>query len=399
MTSQVSAASALKMQADSVADKIGYTLSHESFQSKANIVIKTSSIKNELQKHSIETGFKVKTIILHNYVLIDKQLHIKGTIMYADKINRLIQTQFDTNCTVKNRETIIVDTIEFKTFAKPRAESFIVPANAINLGALKRLSFPEAIEQVSAVAKRVAEFNIPMDLEPKKYVFISFMMNKLNESDKIISIMSELPYSNDGKNGRLLKTNDGWLVAFIETKFAYNNLQPQFFNLFWKTNKNLIPIDSYSTHGMVKEMQIVLSNKGYDVGRLDGLLNTQTKTAIQQYIKKYKFHPKSQISTALLWFIHQNIDFDIPKIVQAALLQHGHKIGAIDGVIGHNTIKAVKQYQKALNLKQNGRITPGLVYIMLYGAKNINNKDTVTKFTSKPVYLKTYQNKKWPNQI
>jgi methionine salvage enolase-phosphatase E1 len=386
-------------KANSVAKAIGYSLSNENFNQINLINVKTEFIKSRLQKNMVDSSFKLKSIILNNFVQEKKQLHVNGIIVHADKLNRLIQTRFDAGCTVKNSRLITIDSVKLRIYARPRAKSFIVPANAIKLGTLKRLSFSDALQQVGSVAKRAAKFDTPMDLEPRKYVFISFMMNKLNKSDKIISVMSDLPYNSAGKSGRLLKTSDGWLVSFIQTEFAYNNLKPRYFNIFWKTSGKLILIDSYSTHGMVKEMQTALFNKGYDVGRLDGMLSMKTKAAIKQYIKKYKFHPDTKISTTLSWFMQQNIDFNTPKIVQATLFQHGYKIGAVDGVIGANTIKAVKNYQKALKIRQDGKITPDLVYLLLNGSNHIDTFRTMSRLFDKPVYQKTYQNKKWPNQI
>ncbi|MCK5097176.1 MAG: peptidoglycan-binding protein, partial [Desulfobacteraceae bacterium] len=276
---------------------------------------------------------------------------------------------------------------------------FLVPSNAINLRTFKSISFEKAMQQTRSVAKRMDNFDIVMDLEPQQYTFVSFMMNQINKSGKIIPIISDFPYSDQGKKGQLIKTKDGWLVAYVQTKFAYNNFQPQYFNILWKTDNGLIPIASYSTHGLVKEMQIALTSRGYNVGNVDGRLNKETKSSIKQYIKTEKFHSDTKISTALLWFMQQTTDFDILKIVQAALLNRGEKIGTIDGKIGPKTIQAVKKYQKTLGAKPDGKITPNLVYLLLYGSNNIDTFRTISAVLEKPIFLKTFQEKKWPNQI
>ncbi len=399
MTSLVYAKPVKHIKADSVAKAIGYSLSHENFQQINGINIKIDSIKSELQNNIVDGGFWLKSVILYDFVRINKKLHIVGAILHTDIINRLIQTEFDANCTAENSKLIIIDTVKLKTYAKPRSIAYMVPSRTFNIRELKLLSFAQALEKVQSVAKHVENFDTAMDLKEEKYIFVSFMMNKINKADRVLPVMSDLPYSSKGIKGRLLKTSDNWLIAFYQTEFAYNNFQPQYFNILWDTDKKLIPVASYSTHGLVKEIQTALSLNGYDVGKHDGRLNEKTKTAIQKYINQHEFYPKTKISTTLLWFIQQNTDFSVPKIVQASLLGLGYKISAVDGKTKADTIKALKECQKALRVNPDGKITPEIVYLLLYKTKNIDTLRAMNLVFNKPFYLKTYQSKKWPNQI
>jgi len=399
MTSLVYAKSSAQSFGDSVANAIGYTLNHENIKQIRRIKVNTENIKEELQNNTVEKGFKFKSATLYNFVKNKNQLHVTGSVAHTDKIGRLIQTEFDALCSVKNKRLIIIDRVKLKIVARPRAVSFLVPANAINLGTFRGISFAKAMQQTRSVSKRIDSFNIAMDIEPQQYTFVSFMMNRINKSDKMVSVLSDLPYSAQGKKGKSVKTKDGWLVVYAQTKFAYNNFQPKYFNVLWKTANGVIPIVSHSTHGLVKEIQIALSSKGYNVGDADGRLNTETKASIKKYIKTNKFHSGTKISTALLWFMQQDTNFDIPKIVQATLLNQGKKIGAIDGKIGPKTIRALKKYQKTLGVKPDGRITPSLVYLLIYTSNNIDTFRTFYSVIEKPIFLKTFQEKKWPNQI
>ncbi len=59
----------------------------------------------------------------------------------------------------------------------------------------------------------------------------------------------------------------------------------------------------------------------------------------------------------------------------------------------------LKKHQKVLGVKADGRITPDLVFLLLCEANSLDTLFAMNRVFTKPVYLKTYQNKKWPNQI
>ncbi len=80
-------------------------------------------------------------------------------------------------------------------------------------------------------------------------------------------------------------------------------------------------------------------------------------------------------------------------------MNQGAKIGAIDGKIGPKTIKALKRYQKALGATPDGIITPNMVYLLLHTSNNIDTFRAMNSALEKPILLKTYQEKKWPNLI
>jgi peptidoglycan hydrolase-like protein with peptidoglycan-binding domain len=58
--------------------------------------------------------------------------------------------------------------------------------------------------------------------------------------------------------------------------------------------------------------------------------------------------------------------------VQTELLQLGYDPGEIDGLIGPNTRRAIKQFQRDIGRRQTGRITKGL----LWQLRNAQNSST-----------------------
>jgi len=102
MTSLVYAKSSVRASANSVANAIGYTMSHEDDNQINLIKVETESIKGQLQNILLDKGFKLKSVFLYNAIKDKNQLHVAGTIMHTDNVNRLIQTEFDAFCSIKN---------------------------------------------------------------------------------------------------------------------------------------------------------------------------------------------------------------------------------------------------------------------------------------------------------
>jgi peptidoglycan hydrolase-like protein with peptidoglycan-binding domain len=225
-------------------------------------------------------------------------------------------------------------------------------------------------------------------------------MNKLNKTDKIDSVVSTVPYSSNGiSHGKLIRTQDGWYITAVKSKFAYNNGKAYYFNILLTRDGTVYPLQSYSTHGLIKAMQKALVSKGYKINQIDGVLNIETKNAIKSFIRSYKFDSSTKITSSLLWFMSQDKTYDIVKVVQATLKKHGKNVGKIDGQIGSKTIRALKEYQKMLGVNVDGKITPELVYLLLQTSQNIDIYRQMRSTLNEPILLIDYRNRMWPNQL
>ncbi len=376
-----------------VAKAIGYSMTNEKNISKVNI----DNVQSKLHNYIKDTGFHFNSIFVDWSQTNGSNLHIKGIIVHSDAVDRNIQTRFDALCKIIDKNTIIVNNVQLTNIAQPRVKFFIVPSNKVNPKQLCELSFPQALNHLDSVAKKL-DTNTQMDLQPQNYTIIAFMMNKINENNLITSVMSNQPYNESGQLGTLIRTTDRWYMTVVETQFAYNNFQPKYFNILWEKDNIVRATHSFSTHSLLKTIQLTLQSKGYDIGKLNGHLNKQTKKAIQKYIKKNKFHQSTQITSSLLWFMQQDDNLNISKIVQKALLLHGKKVGQIDGKIGNKTIQALKEYQKVLGVNPDGKITPELVYLLLQTTKNVNTYHQIKTLFPKPILIENYQDKLWPNE-
>lgn len=375
-----------------VAKSIGFNMSNESYPKN----IELGKVKDKLHRYIKDKGFYVSSVSVNWSEKRGKDFRVKGVIVHKDEINRHIQTKFDALCEI-NKSKIVVNNVNLKNNGKPRPAFFIVSTSSLDLKQLSDFSFTQALRTVQGVAKRL-DNNTLMDMQVKDYTLLAFMMDKLEEDDMVIPFLSDKAYSETGQEGSVIKTSDNWSIATVQTQFAYNNFEPKYFNILWRKDNILRAVDSYSTHSLVKSIQVALQAKGYDIDLADGKLNLKTKKALSRYIEDKKFDPSTQITTSLLWFINNGKDMNISKIVQAALLNHGKKIGAVDGKIGSRTISALKEYQRLIGVKADGKITPELVYFLLQTTKNVNVYQEIRTLFPKPILMKTYQDKMWPNE-
>ena len=382
-----------------VSNAIGYSMSHENFKQINNKKIDVSYVQQKLQTYLKTHNFRFQQVLLTQVHKLANNLHIEGVIVYADSINRNIDTKFKANCTIKNQNLIVVNNVKLKNYAKPRSLFFIAPASKLKISQLKNMNFIQALKKVNSVARKLSTPNTRPDLQAKKYKIIDFMMNRISDEDEIYAVLSDSSFSGKGKAAQSLKTKDGWKIFTLDATFAYNGNQPKYFNVLWKKDDCLVAVESFSTFGLIKQIQLALSSRGYNPGISNGVLNKKTIYAIKQYLKKSGFYKNSRITDSLLWFMQRYKINNVSKIVQATLLENGINIGKIDGKIGSGTIRGIKKYQKELGLKTDGKITPELVKLLIQTSINADIYSRLRKNYNRPFLINLYQNKMWPNEL
>jgi len=113
----------------------------------------------------------------------------------------------------------------------------------------------------------------------------------------------------------------------------------------------------------VEEAQKLLKLYGYRLAKADGLLGPQTRMALGAFQEENGIK-KSQFLDKATWkLLHR---FDDPQLVvggqinirtvQVALKKSGFDPGKIDDRPGPQTLKAIKEFQKACGLKVDGKI-------------------------------------------
>ena len=155
-----------------------------------------------------------------------------------------------------------------------------------------------------------------------------------------------------------------------------------------------------------KDIQSMLSTRGYDVGKLDGVMGPRTEAAIKQFQKDRglkvdgKVGPKTRAAMeASAYSVPMDVKFssDVSDMsdalsvsgnikkskeekldVQRALLELGYDVGAIDGIIGTKTRAAIRQFQKDQGLKADaivGENTAAAMNAALSGRQSVDVGD------------------------
>jgi peptidoglycan hydrolase-like protein with peptidoglycan-binding domain len=122
-------------------------------------------------------------------------------------------------------------------------------------------------------------------------------------------------------------------------------------------------VDLMANNETVKEIQILLMIYGYNPGKIDGVLGAGTRNAVARFQKDNNLNP-SRFVDQQTWntlmilkdkgFVEKN-RLNV-KLVQKLLKKAGFNPGKTDGLMGDNTINAVKDFQKSQGLKMDGKI-------------------------------------------
>ena len=130
-----------------------------------------------------------------------------------------------------------------------------------------------------------------------------------------------------------------------------------------------------SNNPRVREIQRMLKTLKFYTGPMDGKMSKEVRNAIRTFQKKNSLNPTGRIDsktlnelrkqTTVLSKDHkpsvkkvstpQKISYDI-KFIQSLLKNSKFYEGEVDGKMGPETVKAIKQFQKSRNLKQSGVI-------------------------------------------
>ncbi len=113
----------------------------------------------------------------------------------------------------------------------------------------------------------------------------------------------------------------------------------------------------------VEEIQHLLKIYGYSPGAVDGVLGLRTRNSIEKFQNDHGLKPSRFVDdeTWAMLCVHKDnglvVDGEVSITrVQELLTRAGHDIGAVDGKFGPKTQKAVEEFQKAHQLKVDGKI-------------------------------------------
>lgn len=118
-----------------------------------------------------------------------------------------------------------------------------------------------------------------------------------------------------------------------------------------------------STGDAVKLAQKNLTLRFYDPGPVDGIFGAKTRSATKWYQSDHGLAADGIIGPKT-WkgldpaVVKSGSTGDTVKMLQKLLKDWGYNPGAVDGIFGPKTLKAVKQFQTDLGLDVDGIVGP-----------------------------------------
>ena len=122
---------------------------------------------------------------------------------------------------------------------------------------------------------------------------------------------------------------------------------------------------SNNTKTNVSVLQRMLTCAGYSTKGVDGIFGDNTEKAVENFQKKNNLTQDGIVGTKT-WdkliskcgVLKNGSKGDIVKLIQQILNKLGYNCGKADGKFGDKTEEAVKAFQKAKGLKQDGKVGP-----------------------------------------
>jgi peptidoglycan hydrolase-like protein with peptidoglycan-binding domain len=107
------------------------------------------------------------------------------------------------------------------------------------------------------------------------------------------------------------------------------------------------------------KVQLMLAYLGYEPGTLDGVMGRNTRAAIKHFQGNSDLYQTGEadedtVDALYNQFIEGNYTAS-GLVLQYLLHFAGYDPGTIDGIIGRNTIKALKSFQSDYELDENGQ--------------------------------------------
>lgn len=123
-----------------------------------------------------------------------------------------------------------------------------------------------------------------------------------------------------------------------------------------------------SSGTQVKYLQMNLNGIGYSCGEADGAYGSKTKKAVTSFQKDYGLSADGIAGKNTLSKMESII-----KSIQNNLNKLGYSCGTADGIMGSNTVKALKKFQKAYGLTADGVATASVQKKLTNAVKEAEN--------------------------
>lgn len=242
-------------------------------------------------------------MINHNYQKGQdiKRRAIGGILIFEDVFCRTISMAFDTEYSILSSGGIIVHSVDIRPVnapIMPVCKLFFVPEENISPQLLKKRDFTALLDHVVDNAVPVGN---PRSItrSTKNYYVFAFFMDRLDK-DAVVSVLaSETADEAPGTSKQAQGFQDqGWHVTYTRAAFVLDGNRETFFKALYmpgssaSTDRRSQEVTSLFTSWvtkpseyMIREMQMGLAQLGYNVKTVDGKAGKNTHAAIRQFQK------------------------------------------------------------------------------------------------------------------
>jgi hypothetical protein len=291
--------------ADQVARYVGHTLKGISDP----IITKTITFETPAVKIPQDDGIGADNFHF-SYVMISHNFHrgedvnrraIGGILIFEDVFSRTISMAFDTEYTLKQSGDIIIHSADIRPVnapIMPVCRLFFVPEKSISPAILKTHDFTALLDHV--VNKAVStDKSHAITRTMKNYYVFAFFMDRLDKDATVRLLVSDTADGAPGTSKPAQGFQDqGWHVTYTRAAFALDGKRETFFKALYtpgssaSTDRRSQEVTSLFTSWvtkpsayMIRQTQMGLAQLGYDIKTVDGKAGKRTYAAIRQFQK------------------------------------------------------------------------------------------------------------------
>ena len=394
------AAASADSSAVAVSQTLGYILSQQYNAARANTHIFCQASVMKTLAGIIPDGFYLSgTLVAHHEESAGKG-SAQGLIIHQDPYQRQLIHHFSATFERTRSIKIIKAQVTPARSMKPQVKLFMVPVQNVSRAELASSTFTGALERVMTHARKM-DGSIPADSRPKDYLVVAFLMNQPEKNSRISLIKAELPGSLTALKTGTLLDKDGWQMAVLQDRFAFDSGRELFFNVTIDR-----PVEKgrmagvYSSYSLGRRIQKLLAVRGYNPGPVDGRPGQQTIMAAKSFQRDLGLSEDGKLDPPLLRLL---LSPKMPKagiLIQQHLTKLGYNIGKIDGVLGPKSMSAIHAFQKKRGLKPSNLITADLFCILsdsaglVPGPSPEQGSDRASGSTGR---INRFKDRMWPN--
>lgn len=232
-----------------------------------------------------------------------------GVLLHRDQFGRYISTKYTANFRAAPDGSIVVYRTAVESIDPPVPKIFfyIVPAGKVTPALLKTRPVITLLDYVanSAVSRIKTSKG---DRGEKDYYVFAFFMDRLAEDAKVELLISNQPsgFTGHGRDTRTFQDN-GWHLAYTPCRFALDGTPEIFFKVLYTPGSRIQPdkrkqtlVAAFTSDSLVQQIQRLLTRRGYKPGPIDGMMGHRTREAIRQFQQERNLRVDGEPSIALL---------------------------------------------------------------------------------------------------